>query len=203
MDQKRLIKHLIANNVLKSENIISAFGKIDRADFVPEQYLHEAYEDHPLQIGFGQTISQPTTVAFMLELLQPNSGDKILDVGTGSGWTTALLASIVGQKGRVFGVEIIPELAEFGRKNLAKYKFPNAKILQSGEKLGLPMESPFDKILVSAAAEENLPEDLIAQLKIGGRMVLPIKNSIWKIDKISDNETNKEEFPGFVFVPLK
>lgn len=202
MNQKKLIKHLISNNVLESESIIGAFDKIDRADFVLEEYLHEAYEDHPLPIGFGQTISQPTTVAFMLELLQPNAGDKILDVGTGSGWTTALLASIVGPHGRIFGVEIIPELAGFGRKNLLKYNFPNAKILQSGDKVGLPAEAPFDKILVSAAGE-NLPEDLVAQLKIGGRMVIPIKNSIWKIDKISDTETSKDEFPGFIFVPLK
>ena len=202
MNQKELIKHLIASNVLKSESILSAFENINRADFVLEEHSHEAYEDHPLPIGFGQTISQPTTVAFMLELLQPKQSDKILDVGTGSGWTTTLLAKIVGPRGKVFGVEIIPELVELGKKNLLKYKFLNAKIFQAGEKLGLPGEAPFDKILVSAAGE-NLPEDLVAQLKVGGRMVLPIKNSIWKIDKISETETSNEEFPGFAFVPLK
>lgn len=202
MDRKELIKHLISSNVLKSKNIIEAFEAVDRADFVLEQYLYEAYEDHPLQIGFGLTISQPTTVAFMLELLQPKAGDKILDVGSGSGWTTALLAKIIGPRGIVFGVEIIPELVDFGRKNLQKYKFLNAKISQAKNMLGLPKEAPFDKILVSAAAD-TLPEELVGQLKIGGRMVLPIKNSIWRIDKISATEISREEFPGFVFVPLK
>ncbi len=202
MDRKELIKHLISSNVLKSKNIIEAFEAVDRADFVLEQYLYEAYEDHPLQIGFGLTISQPTTVAFMLELLQPTAGDKILDVGSGSGWTTALLAKIIGPRGIVFGVEIIPELVDFGRKNLQKYKFLNAKISQAKNMLGLPKEAPFDKILVSAAAD-TLPEELVGQLKIGGRMVLPIKNSIWRIDKISATEISREEFPGFVFVPLK
>lgn len=202
MDQKELVKHLIFSNVLKSENIIEAFEVIDRADFVLEQCLHEVYEDHPLQIGFGQTISQPTTVAFMLELLQPSADDKILDVGSGSGWTTALLSKIVGPHGIVFGVELIRELVEFGRKNLQKYKFSNAEILQAGDVLGLSKEAPFDKILVSAASD-NFPEELVEQLRICGRMVMPIKNSIWKIDKISDTEIRKKEFPGFVFVPLK
>ena len=209
-----LVKHLVDSGVLETSEIIAAFQKFDRADFVQKEYLDEAYEDHPLPIGHGQTISQPSTVAFMLELLQPKAGEKILDVGSGSGWTTALLAQIVGPSGKVFGVELIPALADFGRKNLEKYNFSWAEIRSAGEKVGLAEEAPFDKILVSASGEE-IPQELISQLKIGppaspekrggqgGRMVIPVQNSVWKIDKLTKSEVRKEEFPGFVFVPLK
>ena len=179
----------------------SVFKKINRADFVREDYQAEADENHPLPIGYGQTISQPFTVSFMLELLSPQEGDKVLDVGCGSGWTTALLANLVGKTGKVFGVEIIPELVEFGRKNLAKYNFPNAEIVQAGAELGLPSEAPFDRILVSAAAEE-IPETLLRQLKAPGVMVLPVKNVIVQIKKDATGEISKKEFPGFAFVPL-
>jgi len=216
MTKEELINHLILSGVLKTPQLISAFKKIDRADFVRESLQSEAYEDFPLPIGEGQTISQPTTVAFMLELLKLEPGEKILDVGSGSGWTTALLASCVGieapkpkvksqkskEKGRVIGVEIIPELVEFGQKNLKKYPALPAEIHQAGAELGWPSEAPYDKILVSAAADK-VPKELIKQLKVGGTLVIPILNSIWKIDKISDREIAQKEFPGFVFVPLK
>lgn len=137
----------------------------------------------------------------MLELLNPKEGGKILDVGSGSGWTTALLAEIVGPKGHVYGVEKIPELVQFGRGNLDKYKFENAEIFQSGKTLGLPNHAPFDKILVSASTG-GLPQELVDQLGVGGIMVIPIKNSIWQIKKISEAKLQKKEYPGFVFVPL-
>lgn len=202
VNKGELIHKLIGGGMLKTPRIIDAFKKIDRADFVPDEYKDEAYGDYPLPIGYGQTISQPSTVAFMLELLQPEEGNKILDVGSGSGWTTALLAQIVGSSGRVWGLELVPELVEFGRKNLGKYNFSWAEIHQAGAELGLPQEAPFDRILVSAAGEE-MPPELISQLKAGGRLVIPIQNSVWKVDKISEKEIAKEEFPGFIFVPLK
>ena len=113
-----LISHLKEKELLNSKELESAFRVIDRVDFVAEDHKVEAYEDYPLPIGFGQTISQPTTVAFMLELLDLEKGDKVLDVGSGSGWTTSLIAEIVKPQGKVWGVEIIPEMVEFGRKNL-------------------------------------------------------------------------------------
>jgi len=197
---QELVKYLKSTGVLKSPQIVRAFEKIDRADFVREDFVDDTYGDYPLPIGLGQTISQPTTVAFMLELLEPKEGEKILDVGTGSGWTAALLGVIVGRSGRVLGTELVPELVEFGRANLLKCGIPNVRILQAGKTLGLPGEELFDRILVSASAEKP-PRELINQLKIGGVMVVPILNSIWRITKMS-KEIKKEEFPGFVFVPL-
>ena len=126
LNKKGLIEHLKSSGVLKNSNIIEAFEKIDRADFVLEEHKLESYEDHPIPIGRGQTISQPTTVAFMLELLSVQKGDKVLDIGSGSGWTTALLSELVGSTGEVFGVERVSELVEFGSKNLAKYDFKNS-----------------------------------------------------------------------------
>ncbi len=125
-----LIDDLIKEGWLKTPEIIDAFRKIKRADFLPDDIKYLADVNEAFPIGFGQTISQPLTVAFMLELLQPKAGDKILDVGAGSGWTTALLAYCVSQKGRVIAVEIVPELAEFGRNNVAKYNFIETGIVE-------------------------------------------------------------------------
>ena len=160
-----LIDHLEnGTRVLQSSELKDAFVAINRKDFVPEDYAEEAYEDYPLPLGStGQTISQPTTVAFMLELLDPRKGEKVLDVGSGSGWTTALLVRLVGESGEVIGVEIIPELVELGNNNLKKYNFKNAEILRAEKNIGLPKKAPFDKILVSAAAED-LPKKLMEQL---------------------------------------
>lgn len=197
-----LIDHLVKAGALKTKQVIGAFRKVDRADFVPSNFLDEAYGDYPLPIGYGQTISQPYTVAFMLELLKPKPGEKILDVGSGSGWTTALLAAIVGERGRVIGVEIVPQLVEFGKKNLKKHQFSQASIVEGGDTLGWPQEAPYDRILVSAAADE-LPAELVEQLKVGGRIVIPLEGSVWSIDKKAPDRLETREFPGFVFVPLR
>jgi len=195
-----LINELITSGMLVTPRIIEAFRAVDRVKFVPERLQDQAYEDGPLPIGFGQTISQPTTVAFMLELLQPQEGEKILDVGLGSGWTTALLAQLVGLKGSVLGTEIVPEIVVFGQNNLKKFQFPQAQIVQAGAVVGVPGDT-FDKILVSASAE-TLPDQLVEQLKVGGRMVLPVLDSVYALDKTEKGFTQKEYF-GFVFVPLK
>lgn len=198
---EQLVQTLVKSGVLRTPEIIAAFRAVDRADFILSEYRDEAYEDYPLPIYGGQTISQPTTVAFMLELLAPKQGEKILDVGSGSGWTTALLAHIVGPNGNVIGVERIPELAHFGQENLARYGFPQARILPAGSALGLSDEAPFDCILVSAASAA-LPQELIAQLKNGGAMVIPIRDEIWHIIKKENGEIETIRYPGFAFVPL-
>lgn len=201
-EYQKLIDFLIEAGYLKTPGIIRAFLKVDRALFVPEGIKHQAHWNVPLSIGYGQTISQPLTVAFMLEKLQPTSGDKVLDLGSGSGWQTALLAEIVGKKGRIFAVEIVPELKKFGQANVQNLGYKNVRFhLAKPDVLGWPQKAPFDKIIVAAAAQA-LAQALIDQLKSGGRMVLPLRNSIWQIDKTKSDAIKKQEFPGFAFVPL-
>lgn len=199
---KTLADYLIAKGVLKTPRIAGAFAEIDRKDFVLDEYKDEAYGDYPLPIGYGQTISQPSTVAFMLELLQPRGGDRILDVGSGSGWTTALLGHIVGSAGKVYGVEIVPKLAELGLVNVKKYNMNWVEIAEAGDEAGLPSAAPFDRILVSASAKK-LPEELLEQLKPEGVMVIPIGNSIFRLHKRTHGAIEQKEYSGFVFVPLK
>ena len=200
-NNQELVEYLKNIGILKSPEIISAFNCIDRIDFVKPEDKSFAYEDVPLSIGYEQTISQPLTVGFMIEELEPKKGDTVLDIGSGSGWTTALLSHIVGEKGIVIGLELVSELIEFGRTNLQKYKLNQARIEKSEKGiLGKPGEK-FNRILVSASARK-IPEDLIMQLENGGTLVIPVENSILKISKDSDRIVNIQEFPGFVFVPL-
>ncbi len=199
LTNKDLVDHLINTNSLYSEHIIDAFSHVDRADFI-QNYTHEAYYDCPLPIGEFQTISQPTTVAMMFEMLSPKEGDTILDIGSGSGWTTALLSYIVKDTGSVIGLERLDQLVELGRKNLQKYNFKNTKILKASNKLGIP-DQRFDKILVSAAAEK-IPYGLTKQLKSGGKLVIPVSNSIYEITKEENDKLKTIEHYGFVFVPL-
>lgn len=197
----KLVDNMIASNMLKSPLIIDAFRTIDRKYFVPDNMVEDAYVDAPLPIGHYQTISQPSTVAFMLERLDPQDGNTVLDIGSGSGWTTALLCYIVGEKGSVTGLERVDALVEQGKQNLSKFRFNSrCHIEKAGEALGLPGKQ-FDRILVSASADE-IPQELFLQLNIGGILVIPIRESIFKFTKVSDTQVDKEEFYGFVFVPL-
>lgn len=200
-----LVSHLKSVEVLKTPRIISAFEKINRKDFVLKEFEDSAYTDTALPIGKGQTISQPYTVAFMLELLQPKRGDKILDIGFGSGWQTSLLANIVEKKGKIYAMEIVNELCEFGEKNISKYNFIKKGIVecfcQDAEK-GLKEKAPFDGIIAAAALGGKVPKEWKDQLKPRGRIVVPIKNSIWLFTKIGDNKFEKYEYPGFIFVPF-
>lgn len=199
----QLIAHLEATGVLKTPEIRDAFAAVDRSHFVPPALQEEAYADYPLPIGSEQTISQPTTVAFMLEQLQVKPEQSILDVGAGSGWTCALLAQLVGKKGKVIGTEIVPELVEMGARHLSLFHLPNAEIRQVEEGvLGAPDDAPFDRILVSAAAQK-LPQQLVEQLAAPGIMVIPVQGAIWKIIKDKQGKMSEQRFPGFVFVPLK
>lgn len=197
-----LIDQLIQNGWLKTPRIIDAFKIVKRVDFMPDDVKNFAELDQALPIGKGQTISQPLTVAFMLEQLQPESGEKILDVGSGSGWTSALLGEIVGPNGKIIAVEAIPELKEFGEKNALKYNREQIKFILGDGSKGYEKEAPYDKILCSAAAQKEVPKTWKKQLKIGGRIVVPIQSSIWLLIKRNAGEFEEIEHPGFVFVPL-
>lgn len=200
------IDFLIQEEWLKTPRIIEAFRKIKRQDFMTEELKPLAELNEALPIGYDQTISQPLTVAFMFELLQPGIGESVLDVGSGSGWTTALLSQIVGKKGKVIAIELIPELKVFGEENTSKYDFVEKGIAQfvcaDGSK-GYKKEAPFDKILCSATAKQEVPKAWKEQLKVGGRIVAPIDSSIWLFNKKPNKEFEEKEFPGFAFVPLK
>lgn len=199
-----LINSLIGDGWLKTKRIIKAFRQIKRVDFLPEDIKDLDELNEALSISHGQTISQPLTVAFMIELLNPQPGEKILDIGSGSGWTSSLLAEIVGPKGKIIAVEVVPELKEFGEKNVSKYNFIKKGTIEfictNGSK-GYNKKAPFDKILASASAEK-IPQEWRNQLKIGGRIVAPVGFSIWLLIKKSDSEFEEIEYPGFAFVPL-
>ncbi|MDP3999502.1 MAG: protein-L-isoaspartate(D-aspartate) O-methyltransferase [bacterium] len=201
MTKEDLIQALIKDGYLKTPAIIEAFQKIDRKDFVPEEHKERAYVNEALPIGYGQTTSQPLVVAFMLELLQLNPGEKVLEIGTGSGWKTALLAQLGGI---VFSMERIEELQKMADKNIQNYGFienGSVKLLSGDGSKGYPEGASFDKIIAAAAADV-LPEAWKGQLNIGGRMVAPVGESILVLEKISKNKFKTKEYFGFSFVPL-
>ncbi len=204
----KLIDSLISDGYLKTPSIIEGFKAIDRADFVPDENKNESYVNSPLSIGFGQTISQPLTVAFMIELLSPKEGQKILEIGSGSGWQTAVLSFIVSRNnaaGKVVSIERVNELKEIAEKNVAKYGFIESGVVQiilaDGSK-GYKKEEPFDKIIAGAAAKKGVPQAWKKQLKIGGKIVAPVDQSVVVIEKTEKDAFIKKEYFGFSFVPL-
>lgn len=204
-ENKSLIATLREAGYLKTSAYIEAFRNIKREDFVRYEFSDEAYINYPLQIGFDQTISQPATVAFMIETLRPKKGENILDIGSGSGWQAGLLGFVVGYKGSVTGMEIVPELAQFSKENLEKYDLPQITIICSDGSRGYLKKSPYDKIIAAAAVQTEIPMQLISQLKIGGRLVIPLGNarqSLVAIDRLGENSFKHKEYPGFSFVPL-
>lgn len=199
-----LANNLMKGGYLKNDRIIDAFYKISREEFVPDDLASSAEVDISLPIGHGQTISQPMTVAFMMELLDPREGQNVLDIGSGSGWTTALLSCVVGEKGRVTAFELVDDLCKNAEKNVEKFDFIRKGIAEfhcgDGSK-GFKKNAPYDRILVSAAAND-VPKELKDQLAVGGKMVIPIKNTICYLKKKGHDNFYEEKFPGFAFVPL-
>ncbi|QJW36355.1 protein-L-isoaspartate O-methyltransferase family protein [Cellulosimicrobium protaetiae] len=183
--------------------VAAAMRAVDRRAFLPRAQRRWAGQDRPLAIGHGQTNSQPSTVAAMLRLLDVAPGARVLDVGSGSGWTTALLAVLVGPSGSVLGVERDPELAAWGAANLTTVRAPWARIVRASRgALGTPGER-YDRILVSAAADA-LPQALVGQLASAGRMVVPVRHTMLLVEHDPDDPRGIRvgEHGSYSFVPL-
>ncbi|MEM4035778.1 MAG: protein-L-isoaspartate(D-aspartate) O-methyltransferase [Fervidicoccaceae archaeon] len=209
-EKRELLERLKREGVVKSERIARAFLKVPRELFVPPRLAARAYQDIPLPIGYGQTISAPHMVLIMTERLDPREGDKILEVGTGSGYQAALLAELVDPTGsgpgHVYTIERLPELAERARRNLERAGYADRVTVIVGDgSLGYPESAPYDGIIVTAAAPK-IPEPLKRQLKIGGRIVAPVGDLFSQVlyvgVKVSESELELREDVPCVFVPL-
>jgi protein-L-isoaspartate(D-aspartate) O-methyltransferase len=186
-----------------TEELDRAFAAAPRTWFLPRAETRFAALDRPLPIGHGQTNSQPTTVRHLLGHLDVRPGQRVLDVGCGSGWTTALLAQLVGPAGEVIGVEIVPELVEFGRRNLARAGVPHARIEPADPTgLGHPAGAPYDRILVSAEAQD-VPPALVDQLAENGVLVIPVAGRLAVVRRSGPHAEPEVRLVGhYAFVPL-
>lgn len=183
------------------DSVAEAFASVPRAGFLPAAQRSRAEYDGPIPIGYGQTNSQPHTVENMLRLLDVRPGIRVLDVGSGSGWTTALLAHLVGPKGSVLGLELVPELAQWGAANLGS-AYPWARIEPADRRvLGDPAGAPYDRILVSAGAG-RMPDALVEQLADPGRMVVPVRGTMMLVEHRS-GEVRVTAHGRYRFVPLR
>ena len=187
--------------------VAEAFRQTPRRAFLPKRQRRHADLDQPLPLSGGQTNSQPSTVASMLRLLDVRQGHRVLDVGSGSGWTTALLAYLVGPTGSVLGVELDADLVAWGAGNLASTQRDWARIeAATPERLGRPEQGPYDRILVSAMAR-TLPAPLVAQLVPEGIMVIPVAGRMLRVTRLTaamgDLQTRVEHFGAYRFVPLR
>ncbi len=199
--RERMVEEQLIRRGISEEKVLAAFKKIEREKFVPEILKAQSYTDHPLSIGEGQTISQPYIVAYMIEALSLKTGDKVLEIGTGSGYQAAILSLIAKV---VYSVERSTVLAQRAEKLLASLGVKNIEVIIGDGTKGLSKFSPFDAIIVSAAAPD-IPPALIEQLAEGGRLIIPIgerfSQVLVRLTKIKD-KIKKEQLCSCVFVPL-
>ena len=188
---------------LNDDKVEYAIRKMPRHEFVPTPLKEEAYEDAPLPIMKNQTISQPSVVSRMTEWLDIKEGQKILEIGSGSGWQTAILSYLVGH-GKVYSIERHSELTEFAKKNIDKLGINNVKVILGDGSLGFPEESPFNRIIITAACKK-VPEPLLEQLSIDGLLIAPVgefPQSLVLLKKTSHGIEEIKNQPGYVFVPF-
>jgi len=203
MSNQKLVDHLMYNNYLKTKKVIDAFLSVPREHFVQEEHKQHAYSDEPLPIGFKQTISAPSMVAIMLELLNFKPKQNILEIGTGSGWNAALMSKLADPS-KIYTIEIIPELAKFAKKNMERAGIENVEIIENDGGIGHKKQQPYDIIILTCAAQE-VPEELLKQLKIGGTLMAPVgglQQILTKIER-TKNGFEKTRHCGCVFVPLR
>jgi protein-L-isoaspartate(D-aspartate) O-methyltransferase len=196
----RMVERQIRARGIRDQAVLEALKKTPRHRFVPETYRHLSYEDHPLPIGQNQTISQPFIVAYMTEAAEISPQDKVLEIGTGSGYQAAILGEIAKE---VYSIEIIPELAERARQTLGELGYKNIQVRAGNGYLGWPEHAPFDAIIVTAAPDE-IPKALVEQLAVNGKMVIPVgvgDQEMVIITKTKDGVVEKRTMP-VRFVPM-
>lgn len=201
MEKEELIQKLKLERAIKTKKTENAIRQVNRENYIPEFYKKFAYIDQPLPIDNKQTISAPHIVALMAEILDVKPKQKILEVGTGSGYLTAVLLQMLKGKGQVYTIERIKELSKQAEENLKTQEYENYEIITGDGSKGLKDKGPFDRIIVSASAKK-IPSALIEQLKTGGKLLIPIGTKLYLFEKKSAKNIIKE-FKGFLqFVPL-
>lgn len=204
MSKEALINYWQKSKLVTDERVITAFKKIPRENFLPEDLKKQSYDDNPLPIGYNQTVSQPTTIMIMLQSLELKKTDKVLEIGTGSGYNAALISYILKQ-GKLYTTEIIPELAESAKHNLEKLKINNIEVIKTDGSKGYKEAAPYDKIILTAACPK-IPKVLIKQLKINGILVAPVgplyNQEMLKVIKRA-NKLEIKSLGNFIFVPLQ
>ncbi len=198
-----MVRDQIESRGITDARVLAAMAKVPRHEFVPERLADAAYEDHPLPIGYSQTISQPYIVALMTELLQIQPGATVLEVGTGSGYQTAILAEVGAQ---VYSLEILEPLAKTSAELLQRLGYANVRVKQGDGYLGWPEHAPYDAIIVTAAAD-CVPPLLVEQLKPGGRLVIPVgdthaQQTLLLLEKDPEGDVTTRDVAPVVFVPL-
>lgn len=198
--RQRMVKYQLESRGIRSRRVLDAMLKVERHLFVPSEYRAMAYDDHPLPIGEGQTISQPYIVAYMTEILDIEPDDRVLEIGTGSGYQTAILAELAGE---VFTVERIPSLAYAAKDLLEELGYTNIRFRLGDGSLGWEEWAPYDKIIVTAASK-TIPQPLVEQLKLGGKMAIPLGGIDQTLYIIVKDEKGIKKYPHFpvAFVPL-
>lgn len=201
--REKMIWEIRTRYGLDSPKVFSAMLQVPREEFVPKKYRRLAYEDSPVSIGHNQTMSQPYTVAFMTDLLNLKGKEKVLEIGTGSGYQAAILSFLAGE---VFTIEIIKDLSRKAQKKLARLNYKNVHTKTETGEIGWPEKAPFDAILVTAALESKVPKTLFDQLKTNGVLVAPIGKGndkmMTKYIKRKNNKLEEEEHGIFYFVPF-
>ena len=202
-DRAAMVRTQIASRGVRNEAVLATLGRVPRHEFVPADQLRAAYEDAPLPIGHGQTISQPYIVAYMTEILRIEAGHHVLEVGTGSGYQAAILAELAKE---VVSIEIIKPLAQDAAKRLQRLGYRNITVLHGDGYFGWENAAPYDAIVVTAAAT-HVPPPLVAQLKPGGRMAIPVGETAWTqnlllIEKDKDGKLTTRNSIPVRFVPL-
>jgi protein-L-isoaspartate(D-aspartate) O-methyltransferase len=199
--RRDMVQRQLRSRDIRDPRVLEAMGRVERHRFAAEEFQDQAYDDHPLPIGHGQTISQPYIVALMTQLVRPKPGDRALDIGTGSGYQAAILAEVCKE---VYSIEIVKPLADEAAKRLADLGYKNVTVRAGDGYRGWPEHAPFDVIIV-AASPRHIPQPLIDQLAPGGRLVLPVggyPQDLTLVEKQKDGTTRQRTVAPVLFVPM-